>query len=249
MRSSKNLLLSVFTVLAMVAASFVVHAADPVSSISAEDSLDLLLHGNEFYARGSLGNLVHESLPKTREQLAAGQHPYAIVVSCSDSRVSPEIVFNKGLGEIFVVRVAGNIVAPQSCSLEQPKLGSHELGSIEYAVEHLGTKLILVLGHEQCGAVKATVNYFKNPVDLGPNLMSLVDAIYPAVVQADFDHPQVPDGALAEFSADENIRMVLEQIEADSAIIRDAIETMGVKMAGYKYGISSGLVREVVPLH
>src|SRR5206468_12459032 len=117
--------------------------------LGAEDYLDLRLPGNQVYARGGLGNLVGNSRAKGRQLLAVGQTPYAIVVVCSDSRVPPEIVFDKGLGELFVIRVAGNLVERQHCG--DDKLGSHELGSIEYAVEHLGTKLILVLGHEKIG--------------------------------------------------------------------------------------------------
>ena len=104
METRKSLFLRTLVALAIAAAPLTAYAAEQ-KSISADDSLALLLQGNQFYARGSLGNLVGNSRPKIRKQLAAGQHPYATVVVCSDSRVPPEIVFNKGLGELFVIRV------------------------------------------------------------------------------------------------------------------------------------------------
>jgi carbonic anhydrase len=276
METRKSLFLRTLVALALAVAPLTASAAEQ-ESISAEDSLALLLQGNQFYARGSLGNLVGNSRPKIRRQLAAGQHPYAIVVDCSDSRLPPEIVFDKGLGEIFVIRVAGNLVARQQCGGDQ--LGSHELGSIEYAVEHLGAKLILVLGHEKCGAVKAAAEYSLAPdpkPELGPNLLSIVDAILPAVEAVRDDDPDLRGPALYEASADENIRQVVEQIETDSAIVQEFMNPCsptteapvndsptdgydfdfnvagpkcGVKITGYKYGIESGLVREIVPLH
>ncbi len=276
METRRSVSLRTLVALAIAAAPLTAYAAEQ-ESISAEDSLALLLQGNQFYARGSLGNLVGNSRPKIRKQLAAGQHPYATIVVCSDSRVPSEIVFNKGLGEIFVIRVAGNVVERQHCG--DDKLGSHELGSIEYAVEHLGTKLILVLGHEKCGAVKAAADYSlaaEPKPDLGPNLLSLVDAILPAVETVRGDHPELTGPALYEASADENIRHVAEQIETDSAIVQEFLKPCspttgdsingsptdgydfefsvpgpkcGVKIAGYKYGIESGLVREIVPIH
>ena len=275
METRKSLFLRTLVALAIAAAPLTAYAAEQ-KSISADDSLALLLQGNQFYARGSLGNLVGNSRPKIRKQLAAGQHPYAAVVVCSDSRVPPEIVFNKGLGELFVIRVAGNLVERQHCG--DDKLGSHELGSIEYAVEHLGTKLILVLGHEKCGAVKAAADYSlaADPKpDLGPNLLSLVDAILPAVEAVREDDPELTGPALYEASADENVRQVVAQIETDSAIVEEFMKPCspttegpvndsptdgydfdfsvpgpkcGVKIAGYKYGIASGLVREIVPI-
>jgi carbonic anhydrase len=113
-----------------------------------EQGLELLLKGNEKFISGNLDLLKKYSTPTVRKGLAAGQKPFAVILTCSDSRLAPEILFDKGLGEIFVVRVAGNIVAP------------HELGSIEYALEHLGANLIVVLGHEKCGAVKATYDTY-----------------------------------------------------------------------------------------
>lgn len=280
METRKGLFLRTLAALAIAAAPLAAYAAEQ-ASINAEDSLALLLQGNQFYARGNLDKLVRNSRPKIRKQLAAGQHPYAIVVVCSDSRVPPEIIFDKGLGDLFVIRVAGNLVERQSCG--DDKLGSHELGSIEYAVEHLGTKLILVLGHEECGAVKAAAYYSLLPdpkpdlADLGPNLMSLVDAILPAVEFVRERHPELTGTALYEASADENVRHVVWQIETDSAIVEEFMKPCsptteepvnnsptdgydfinfgvtspkcGVKIAGYKYGIESGLVREIVPIH
>ncbi len=112
--------------------------------ISAEEAKQKLIEGNQKYldAKAAAGDVSKELRQKTAEQ---GQHPYAIVITCSDSRVIPESIFSAGIGELFVIRVAGNV------------LDNHQLGSIEYAAEHLGTKLIVMLGHTRCGAVSAVL--------------------------------------------------------------------------------------------
>src|SRR5208337_114109 len=120
-------------------------ASETGSSITADEALKKLLDGNRNFLANQL-TIKDSSGPSTRQAVAAGQKPYAIILSCSDSRVPPEIIFDKGLGEIFVVRVAGNVPDPVI------------LGSIEYAAEHFGSPLIVVLGHTRCGAVIAAVH-------------------------------------------------------------------------------------------
>jgi len=165
--------------------------------------------------------------------VAAGQHPYAIVLTCSDSRVPAEILFDKGLGEIFTVRVAGNVVAP------------HELGSIEYALEHLHANLIVVLGHERCGAVQSTYDAYPS-VGEG-NIASLLESISPAV-EAVVGHTPKPTGA-AEKAAQveecvvENIKLVSESLETKSPIIKEFVELGKAKIVRAKYDLDSGLVK------
>jgi carbonic anhydrase len=198
-----------------------------------DQGLALLLDGNKNFAKGSVTHLDKFSDPAVRKEVAAGQHPYAVILTCSDSRVPPEILFDKGLGEIFVVRVAGNIVAP------------HELGSIEYALEHLGANLIVVLGHERCGAVKSTYDAFGTVV--GGNIGSLVDAINPAVAAVIGNLPK-PTGALeqaaqVEECVLENIKLVSESLETKSPIIKELVEAKKVEIFQAKYDLDDGLVK------
>jgi carbonic anhydrase len=194
----------------------------------ADEALVTLMNGNKHFVSGSVEELVAYSTKARREETALGQHPIAIVVTCSDSRLSPEILFDKGIGEVFVVRVAGNVVAP------------HELGSIEYAAEHLGTKLVMVLGHSKCGAVSAAYDYFTTPEKLRPelskNLESIVDDIEPAVEKA------VHAGSGKTGAEDINVDEVVSQIKKKSRVIREMMETSGVKVVGAKYDITSGAV-------
>ncbi|MBQ5564430.1 MAG: carbonic anhydrase, partial [Clostridia bacterium] len=113
--------------------------------LNAEMALAKLKQGNEIYLKGENNGDI--SLLKRQDTFQNGQHPYAIIISCSDSRVIPESIFNAGIGDLFVIRVAGNV------------MDDHQLGSVEYAAHHLGVKLIVVLGHNHCGAVDAAVNH------------------------------------------------------------------------------------------
>jgi carbonic anhydrase len=197
-----------------------------------DQGLALLLEGNRDFAKGNLLHLDLYSLPAVRKVLASGQNPYAVVLTCSDSRLSPEILFDKGLGEIFTVRVAGNIVAP------------HELGSIEYAIEHLKSNLIVVLGHERCGAVKATYDTY--PGEGEGNIGSLIKDIYPAV-EAVVGHNPKPTGATeqaaqVEECVLENIKLVSESLESKSPIIKEFKETGKLKIVRAKYDLDTGIV-------
>lgn len=197
-----------------------------------EQGLELLLKGNAKFVKGELDLLEKYSSPAVRRGLAAGQKPFAVVLTCSDSRLPPEILFDKGLGEIFVVRVAGNIVAP------------HELGSIEYALEHLGANLIVVLGHEKCGAVGAT--YGAYPAEVEGNIGSLVKDITPAV-EAVVGHNQKPvdaveQAAQIEECIVENIKMVSESLETKSEIISHLVHLGETKIVRAKYDLDSGKV-------
>ena len=150
------------------------HAAAP-SSVSAEEALKLLKAGNERFVTGHLASITPKEIAERRTELTKGQKPFAIVVCCSDSRVGPEIVFDQELGNIFVVRTAGEV------------LDAAGIGSIEYAVAHLGSPLLVVLGHEQCGAVAAAVADAKEP----GNIADIIKAIQPVVAQTK-DQPGDP---------------------------------------------------------
>lgn len=187
---------------------------------SPDNALELLLEGNQ---RFKSGNILNKDLSTTRryDLLKKGQHPFAVVVSCSDSRVPPELLFDQALGDLFVVRVAGNIITPV------------ELGSIEYAVEHLNVPLIMVLGHEQCGAVTAAV---EGGVTHG-SISAILEKIRPSVKEAKSEGLTGAD--LVEKSADLNIRNSFKDIAA-SSIIKEYIETKRVQIVGFKYDLDDG---------
>jgi len=204
-------------------------ASGTTGSLSADEALHALMEGNAKFISGDVEHLVANSQPARRIDTGTnGQKPYAIVVTCADSRLSPEILFDKGIGEIFVVRVAGNVVAPI------------ELGSIEYAAEHLGAKLVVVLGHSKCGAVSAAYDYYTTAEALRPelssNLESIVEKIQPAVVKA------VAAGSGKTGAEDINVDEVVKQIRKKSRVIREMMETSGVKVVGGKYDVVTGAV-------
>lgn len=189
------------------------------------DPLGKLQYGNELFAKGTLLSQKVDEL--TRYQLESeGQHPFAVVVSCSDSRVPPELIFNRGLGELFVVRVAGNIV------------NTENLASIEYAVEHLKTPLIVVLGHTQCGAVKATVE----GKHLEGHLPHLTAHIEPVIRRLRQTHPHLKGDALIERVVQENVRHTIQLILERSAIVRKQHREGKVQFAGGVYQLREGKV-------
>ena len=161
-----------------------------------------------------------ESLSR-RKELEGTQHPFAVILGCADSRVPPELLFDQGLGDLFVIRVAGNIVDDAI------------LGSIEYAVEHLGTKLILVLGHEKCGAVTAAV---EGGAAAG-HLPALVEAIRPVVAAtAGMPGDKVHNCVL------ENARRVARQVRESEPVLKEAGERKGLKVVAADYALDTGAV-------
>lgn len=194
-------------------------------------ALQLLLDGNKQFAqKGEVKHLDNMVSVQRRTELALGQKPFAVVIACSDSRVAPELLFDKGLGEIFVVRVAGNIVGP------------HELGSIEYAVEHLGVKFVMVLGHERCGAVTATYDAHLAGSKVEGNIGSLVASIDPAVTATLSHGATGQKGELIEKCTLENIRLVAEEIEARSPIMKESVEKGNVQLVKAYYDLDDGTV-------
>lgn len=189
---------------------------------SPAEAKQLLVEGN---TRFSTGNILSKDLSvMSRSTLAQnGQHPFAVIVSCSDSRVPPEILFDQDLGDLFVIRVAGNVITPV------------ELGSIEYAVEHLKVPLVMVLGHEQCGAVTATVEGEALP----ENIQAIAEKIKPAVNQAKVTATTGEE--LIEKSSELNVFNALTDITR-SPVIKHALEG-NLKLYGGKYLLESGEVQ------
>jgi carbonic anhydrase len=195
--------------------------------IPAADALHRLRDGNRRFVNAERSNV--ESLSEGRRaELAASQDPFAVILACSDSRVPVELVFDQGLGDLFVIRVAGNIVAPS------------QIGSIEYAASQLGTRLVVVLGHSNCGAVDATLaELTRAPDHRSPNLQSIVDRIRPAVEPL-LDAPEGPTLPQAVLA---NVRQSVAQLRHGSAILEELIATDGLAVVGAKYWIETGEVR------
>lgn len=155
-----------------------------------------------------------------------GQHPAATILTCSDSRVSPEIVFDQGIGDVFVVRVAGNV-----CDVD-------EMGSVEYGTDHLGTPLLVVLGHTKCGAVTAIVE----SAEVHGHIPQLVDNIAPAVEKAQADHPDLQGKALVPQATKANVWQSVEDLLTKSAAVHKRVKSGKLKIVGAVYDISSGKV-------
>jgi len=172
--------------------------------ISAREALERLREGNRRFASGARSSDILASQTR-RSELAAGQEPFAIILGCSDSRVPAEIVFDQGLGDLFVIRVAGNIVA------------SSQIGSVEFAAERFGTPLVVVLGHSRCGAVLATLEQLmRTPEKQSRNLRSIVDRIRPSVealLATELRHD--PD-ALVQHAVRSNVRVSANQLRHGS---------------------------------
>lgn len=182
----------------------------------------LLVEGNQRYVSGSV--LKQDvSNQKRGDLVTKGQKPFAVVLTCSDSRVPAELIFDQGLGDIFVIRVAGNVIDPVA------------LGSIEYGIEHLGAPLVVVMGHDSCGAVKATIEGGESPGSIG----AIVDEIKPSVDKA--KKAGVPEDQLAARSEDENIAASVAVIEK-SPIVEHLLENGKVKVVSAKYKLSTGEV-------
>lgn len=197
--------------------------------IDAREALKRLRAGNRRFIEGAsqttIGNRLH------RGDLAEGQTPFAIILGCSDSRVPAEIVFDQGLGDLFVIRVAGNIVA------------SSQVGSAEFAAERFGTRLIVVLGHSRCGAVQATVDELRRPREnQSPNLRSIVDRVRPSVealLETELRHD---NDALVHHAVRSNVRASCNHLRHGSAVIERLIEREGLAVVGAEYSLETGEV-------
>ncbi len=190
----------------------------PSQALTPDQALARLMEGNERYVHAKMRH--PDESPARRQQLIAAQHPFAIILGCADSRVAPELLFDEGLGDLFVIRVAGNIV------------DDAVLGSIEYAVEHLGTKLVVVLGHEGCGAVSAAVSG-----DAAGHVTTLVKAIRPAA-QATANQP----GDKIHNCVIENARRVARQIRESEPVLREEVQAKRLKVVAADYALDTGKV-------
>ncbi len=198
--------------------------------IAARDALERLREGNRRFVADVRSRDTFPSRAR-RIELATGQAPFAAILGCSDSRVPVEIVFDQGLGDLFVIRVAGNVVAPS------------QIGSVEFAAEQFGTRLVVVLGHSKCGAIDATLEQLQRPKEnQSHNLHSIVDFIRPSVeglLATDLRHDLA---ALAREAVRANIRTSVERLRHGSEIIEEMIQTQGLMVVGAEYSLETGIV-------
>ncbi|MCX5806791.1 MAG: carbonic anhydrase [Proteobacteria bacterium] len=184
-----------------------------------EEAMQKLIKGNE---RFTASKPIHPNqTSERRNEVSKGQKPFAVIVGCSDSRIPPEIIFDQGLGDLFVIRVAGNIIDDVA------------LGSIEYAVGHLGTELVIVLGHGKCGAVSATVQ----GGEAHGHIACIVNAIAPAVEKVRNQSGDLIDNAIKA-----NVELVVNQIISSKPILSEQVKESKLKVAGAYYNIESGVV-------
>jgi carbonic anhydrase len=203
---------------------------DPQVTVTALDALERLREGNRRFASG-VGSEGGLSNGARRAELVTGQQPFAIVLGCSDSRVPAEIVFDQGLGDLFVIRVAGNIVAPS------------QVGSVEFAAERFGTRLVVVLGHSQCGAVLATLEELRRPHDnRSRNFRSIVDRIRPSVEGLLATAAGMDADAVMHEAVRANVRVSANHLRHGSEVLERLIHKEGLVVVGAEYSLESGTV-------
>ena len=198
--------------------------------ISAKEALERLREGNRRFV-SDIRDQDGRASQTRRAELAAGQEPSAIILGCSDSRVPAEIVFDQGLGDLFVIRVAGNIVA------------SSLVGSVEFAAARYGTRLVVVLGHSQCGAILATLEELQQPTEgQSRNLRSIVDRVRPSVeALLDTDLKYDPE-ALVRHAVRANIRVSANNLRHGSEVLERLIQDDGLLIVGAEYSLETGVV-------
>jgi len=247
----KSQIICCFIVVSLLCGNHFARAADPAHPdqpiVSPAEAMARLKEGN---GRFTTGNLQHphessderaymaansyenagmiflgmtaEQAAKRRGELTKSQHPFAAIVSCSDSRVPPEIVFDQGLGDLFIVRVAGNVI------------DDHSVGSIEYSVDHLAVRLIVVLGHQRCGAVKAAKETIAAKAKAPAHIQSLVNAIRPAV--------EATVNGDVEATTEANVKNVVQALRTSTPILKPKVDSGEIQVIGGYYSIDTGSV-------
>ena len=204
--------------------AFFLFAATASGALTPDEAIKKLKDGNKRYVTGKT---THPNQTQARRQeTIGGQHPFASVLACSDSREPVEIIFDQGIGDIFVIRVAGNVV------------DTIEVGSIEYGVAHLDTPVVLVLGHTHCGAVAAAVK----DAQVQGSIVPLVENIIPAVYTAREKDPKLTGAKLMARATEENIWLSIENLISRSSIIREEIKDGKLQVLGAIYNIENGKI-------
>lgn len=198
--------------------------------MSGTEALERLRAGNARFVSGEGVRDAYPS-PSRRAELAESQEPFAIILGCSDSRVPAEIVFDQGLGDLFVIRVAGNIVAPS------------QVGSVEFAAARFGTRLVVVLGHSECGAIAATLEELQQPgSSQSRNLRSIVDRIRPSVEEMMRTELRNDLDTLVEHAVRANVDVSVNHLRHGSAILEELTQTNDLLIVGAEYSLTTGEV-------
>lgn len=198
--------------------------------MNADQALEKLIQGNQFFVEATQQGASLSTELRVVDALE-GQTPFAVILGCSDSRVPAELVFHCGLGDLFVIRVAGNIVAPS------------QIGSVEFACQHFGTELVVVLGHSHCGAINATVQALTGDPDaVSPNIAAIVDRVTPAVMPlVDAKEYQSHDD-LVHQAMRANIEQSVNGLQLRSRTLRNFVRNGKLKIVGAEYSIDTGKV-------
>jgi len=203
------------------------HGIGPTSALAA---LQRLREGNARFtsAAPDADVIVHR---QRHDAYANSRVPFAIVLGCADARVPAEIVFDQGLGDLFVIRVAGNIVAPS------------QVGSVEFAAERFGTRLVVVLGHSQCGAIAATLEELRRPTQTqSRNLRAIVDRVRPAIEGVVEANPAQEPEALMQQAVRANIRASASHLRHGSEVLEQLVQDDGLLVVGAEYSLETGIV-------
>jgi carbonic anhydrase len=196
--------------------------------VAASDALARLREGNRRFAADTPAQTTYRS---RRLETAPNQEPFAVILGCSDSRVPAEIVFDQGLGDLFVIRVAGNIVAPS------------QVGSVEFAAARTGARLVVVLGHSRCGAILATLEELGRPSkDQSRNLRSIVERIRPAIEPVLLTQVSPTDDGLIRRAVRANVKASVHHLRHGSEILERLIQTDGLVIVGAEYCLETGVV-------
>jgi len=199
-------------------------------TVSAAAALERLQAGNRRFASGVTDGAGLAS-PARRAASASQQEPFAIILGCSDSRVPAEMVFDQGVGDLFVIRVAGNVVS------------TSQLGSVEFAAQLFGTRLVVVMGHSGCGAIQAALQEHQNPTDLlSPNLAAVLDLIRPSLetVLGEGDHES--EEHLVSATVRAHVRASVDRLQKNSELVRGLIHDHGLRIVGAEYCLETGVV-------
>ncbi len=202
--------------------------ADEVKSpMTSDEALRELMAGNKRFINSMKESCMHRT-SELRMEFAEGQNPFAVILACADSRVAPEIIFDQWIGDLFVVRVAGNIVTPQNYGI---------LGSIEYGVKVLGVNLIMVLGHSRCGAVEGAIKALKTGTAYPGSIGTIVQAIQPSVERAKSEPGDLLHNAILD-----NVRLGVSRISGSDPVVAPLVKEGAVKVVGGNYDLVSGEV-------
>lgn len=197
--------------------------------LTAIDAFKRLKEGNRRFTGSMTGDAELESPRRTK--LSKATEPFAIILGCSDARVPAEIVFDQGLGDLFVIRVAGNIVSPS------------QVGSVEFAAERMGTRLVVVLGHTECGAIAATIEALENPnAATSRNLLSIVDRVRPSVEGLFATELRKDRQALSRAAVRANVRASANHLRHASRVLEQLIQDDGLLVVGAEYSLDTGIV-------